>query len=93
MTDRPRGAFLAQCALVVGAALVFVSIAMDGPLFGIDPPALSAFAVGIMASSSASMLYHLYLGRFTRVWAARAVFTVVFLVFTALFGFVILSLI
>lgn len=93
MTDRPRGAFLAQCGLAVASALVFVAIVLDGPVIGITPRALSAFAVGLISACVAGMLYHLYLGRFERVWAARAVFTFVYLGLSALFGLVFLSLI
>jgi hypothetical protein len=93
MSDRPRGAFLAQCGLAVAAALIFVAIALDGPVMGVSAAGLIAFAVGMMAACVAGMLYHLYLGRFTRVWAARGVFTLVYLGLSALFGFVFLSLI
>jgi hypothetical protein len=93
MSDRPRGAFLAQIALVVASALVFVAILAGGPVAGLAPQRLAAFAVGLMAAAVAGMLYHLYLGRFERVWAARGVFTLVYLVTAGLFGLVFLSLI
>ncbi len=93
MSDRPRGAFLAQIALGLAAALVFVAILARGPVVGLEPQRLAAFAVGLMAAAVAGMLYHLYLGRFERVWAARGVFTLVYLVTAGLFGLVFLSLI
>ncbi|MCU0853555.1 MAG: hypothetical protein MUF63_01275 [Rhodobacteraceae bacterium] len=93
MSDRKRGAFLAQIGLVVAAALVFVAIVVDGPIAGIGPGGLAAFAVGLISAAVAGMLYHLYLGRFERVWAARSVFTIVYLALSALFGLVFLSLI
>ncbi|MEM7722693.1 MAG: hypothetical protein AAF376_09985 [Pseudomonadota bacterium] len=93
MSDRERGAFLAQCGLAFAAALVFVAIVADGPIFGITTRGLSAFAVGLLSACVAGMLYHLYLGRFERVWAARGVFTLVYLGLSALFGLLFLSLI
>lgn len=93
MSDRPRGALIAQIALVVAAALVFAAILLPGPVAGLPPRALAAFGVGVMAAAVAGMLYHLYLGRFESVWKARGVFTVVYLATSALFGFVFLSLI
>lgn len=93
MSDRPRGALIAQGALFVAAALVFVAIVVRGPVAGIAPEALAAFGVGVMAAAVAGMLYHLYLGRFESVWKARGVFTLVYLVTSALFGLVFLSLI
>lgn len=92
MSDRPRGALIAQAGLALAGALMMVAIVRDSA-FGIGAPALAAFAVAVMAACVAGMLYHLYLGRFTRVWAARAVFTLVFFGTSALFGFVFLSLI
>lgn len=92
MSDRPRGAFLAQIALAAATAIVFVVI-VAGPIGGIPPERIAAFAVGLMAAAVAGMLYHLYLGRFESVWAARAVFTLVYLVTATLFGVVFLSLI
>ena len=93
MSDRKRGAFLAQAGLAAAAALVVVAIALDGPVAGIAPRALAAFAVGLISATVAGMLYHLYLGRFERVWAARGVFGGVYLGLSALFGLVFLSLI
>lgn len=93
MSDRRRGALLAQGWLVLAAAGVFVAILAEGPVAGLAPPALAAFAVALIPASLSGMLYHLYLGRFERVWPARGVFALVFLGLTALFGFVFLSLI
>lgn len=93
MSDRKRGAFLAQIGLVIATALVFVAIVVDGPVGGIGPRSLAAFAVGLISAAVAGMLYHLYLGRFERVWAARGVFSTVYLALSALFGLVFLSLI
>jgi hypothetical protein len=39
------------------------------------------------------MLYHLYLGRFTHIWAAPAVFTALFLGVSSVFSLFLLSLI
>ena len=93
MSDRPRGALIAQAGLALAGALMMVAIVREAGTFGVEAPALAAFAVAVMAACIAGMLYHLYLGRFTRVWAARAVFTLVFFGTSALFGFVFLSLI
>jgi hypothetical protein len=92
MSDRKRGAFLAQIALFAAGALLFVAIVVPGPVAGVAPAGLAAFAVGLIAAAGAGMLYHLYLGRFARVWAARGVFTAVYLGLSALFGLVFLSL-
>ena len=92
MSDRPRGAFLAQVALALGVAAVFVAI-VAGPVGGVPPQRIAAFAVAVMAAAVAGMLYHLYLGRFDSVWTARGVFTLVYLVTAGLFGVVFLSLI
>jgi len=93
MSNRPRGAFLAQCGLALAVALIFIAIVVDGPVLGMSPTGLSALAVGVVAACVAGMLYHLYLGRFTNVWAARGVFTLVYLFCAGLFGLVFLSLI
>jgi hypothetical protein len=93
MSDRPRGAFIAQGILVVGAVLVFIALAAGGGVAGMPPERIAAFGVSLMAAAVAGMLYHLYLGRFEQVWAARGVFLVVFLVVSAAFGLIFLSLI
>ncbi len=93
MSNRPRGALIAQGILVVAAILVFIAILVPGPIAGITSRGLAAFGVGVISASVAGMLYHLYLGRFDNVWKARGVFTVVFLITSALFGFVFVSLI
>ncbi len=93
MSDRKRGALLAQIALAVAAAILFVAIVVDGPVAGIGQSGLAAFAVGLISAAVAGMLYHLYLGRFARVWAARGVFSAVYLALSAAFGLVFLSLI
>jgi hypothetical protein len=93
MADRKRGAALAQAALAVAGVLVFVAILVPGPVAGIAPAALATVAVGLLSASGAGMLYHLYLGRFSRARDARIVFVAVFLGLSALFGLVFLSLI
>jgi hypothetical protein len=92
MSDRKRGAALAQGALVLAVMAMFVAITASGPLAGLAPIRIAAIATGLIAAAVAGMLYHLYLGRFVRVWAARAVFTAVYLGLSALFGVVFLSL-
>lgn len=93
MSDRPRGALLAQGALVAAVVMIFVAIVVDAPVAGIPAPRLAAIATGLIAAAVAGMLYHLYLGRFERVWATRAVFALVYLGAAGLFGLVFLSLI
>jgi hypothetical protein len=93
MSDRPRGAAFAQGILVIGAILVFIAIAIDEGLGVVPPDRIAAYGVGLMAAAVSAMLYHLYLGRFGRVWTARVVFLLVYLVVSALFGLVFLSLI
>ena len=92
MSDRKSGACLAQAALVAAVVVMFVAILVEGPIAGLSPLRVAAIATGLIAAAVAGMLYHLYLGRFTRVWAARGVFTVVYLGLAALFGLVFLSL-
>ena len=93
MSDRPKGALFAQAGIALAGALTMIAVIREQGSFGITQQALAAFSVAIMAACVAGMLYHLYLGRFTRVWAARSVFTLVFLGTSALFGFVFLSVI
>ncbi|MCU4651333.1 hypothetical protein N8I71_00695 [Roseibacterium sp. SDUM158016] len=93
MTNRPRGAALAQGALVLAAALIFAAIVIGGDVLGLPGQRVGGFGVGLLAAAASGMLYHLYLGRFENVWAARVVFTLVFLAASALFGLVILPLI
>lgn len=93
MSNRPRGALIAQGILAVAAVLVFIAILVPGPIAGITPRGLAAFGVGVISASVAGMLYHLYLGRFDNVWKARGVFTGVYLITSAIFGLVFMSLI
>ena len=93
MSDRKLGASLAQAAVALAGVVLFVAILAGGPVAGLQPRDLVAIAIGLMAAAVAGMLYHLYLGRFTRVWAARGVFLGVFLALSAGFGLVFLSLI
>ncbi|RMA43966.1 hypothetical protein [Rhodophyticola porphyridii] len=91
--DRPFGALIAQIGSAVAAALVFASLIVDAPMLGRDPAWVSALGVALLAATVAGMGYHLYLGRFTSVWAARGVFAALFLVSAAVLGLVILSFI
>ena len=93
MHDRKLGAHLAQGALVVAVALIFVAILSDGGALGLSPAGLAGLGIALVSAAVAGMLYHLYLGRFTRVWAARGVFTALFMGVSALFSLVLLSLI
>jgi hypothetical protein len=92
MSDRKMGAVLAQAALVLAVAAMFVAIVVGGPVVGLSAERQAAIATGLISAAVAGMLYHLYLGRFGRVWAARGVFTAVYLGLAALFGLVFLSL-
>jgi hypothetical protein len=83
MSDRKRGAFLAQVGLPVVAGILFVAIVVDGSVVGIGQPGLAAFAIGLISVAVAGMLYHRYLGRFARVGAARGVFSAVYLALSA----------
>ena len=91
MSDRKRGAAVAQGAFVLACILVFVAIVVQAPVAGIPSADLAAFGIGLIAASVAGMLYHLYLGRFDSVWVARAVFTLVYLVLALVLGLVLLS--
>lgn len=88
MVDRKRGAALAQGALVLAVVGIFVAIVSAGPVLGLPTVQIAAIATGLIAAAVAGMLYHLYLGRFARVWAARGVFTAVYLGLAALFGLI-----
>ena len=92
MSDRPRGAFWAQNIMALAGIVLFVAIARDGPLWGASPQAIARVAIGVLAAAIAGMLYHLYLGRFDRVWAARQVFTLLFLALCLILGLTFLSL-
>ncbi|MBF9047854.1 hypothetical protein LSUCC0031_12080 [Rhodobacterales bacterium LSUCC0031] len=93
MRDRKRGALLAQGALVLAVVLIFVAILFPGGALGLPVAGLAGLGVALVAAAVSGMLYHLYLGRFTRVWAARGVFTALFMGVSALFSIVLLSLI
>ena len=93
MRDRKLGALLAQGALVVAVVLIFVAILSDDGALGLSVAALAGVGIALVPAAVAGMLYHLYLGRFTRVWAARAVFTALFLGVSSVFSLVLLSLI
>lgn len=92
MSDRKRGAFVSQGVLVLAAVLVFVAI-VAGPVAGIAPGDLGYVGFALIAAAVSGMLYHLYLGRFARVWPARGVFAALFaglsvvlaMIFVALF--------
>ncbi len=92
MPDRRRGTALAQGALVAAAAGMFVAITASGTVAGLPPIRIAAIATGLIAAATAGMLYHLYLGRFDRVWVARGIFAAVYLGLAALFALVFLSL-
>lgn len=92
MSNRKLGASVAQGFLALGGVIAFVAI-VAGPVAGFAPRDVAGLAAGLIAASMAGMLYHFYLGRFTEVWAARGVFTAVFLGLWLVFGFVFLSLI
>ena len=92
MHDRKRGALVAQGALVVAVVLIFVAILTEGGALGLSAVGLAGLGIALVSAAVAGMLYHLYLGRFTRVWAARAVFTALFLGVSAVFSLVLLSL-
>jgi len=79
MSDRPKGALVAQIALCVAGGLLFLAIVRDAALLGIAPRMWAALATGVIAAALSGMFYHLYLGRFERVWAARAVFSAIYL--------------
>lgn len=93
MTDRKRGASVAQIGTFVAAVILIGSLSLTGPLWGIAPMTYSALGVSLFAATLAGMFYHLYLGRFTSVWKARGVFSLIYLGFAAVLGIVLLPLI
>ena len=90
MSDRRRGANVAQGVLLVGGALAFVAV-VAGPVAGLAPRQIAALAAGLLAAGGSGMLYHFYLGRFTKVWVARGALAAVFLGFWLVFGLIFLS--
>lgn len=90
MSDRKKGANIAQGFLVVGGVLAFVAI-LSGPFAGMSPRQVAALATGVIAAGTAATLYHFYLGRFTEVWVARGALAAVFLGFWLVFGLIFLS--
>jgi hypothetical protein len=86
MRDRRRGASLAQGVIALAGAALILSIVREAGAFGVSAASLAGFATAVMAAALAGMLYHLYLGRFAQVWAARGVFALVFLVLAAVLG-------
>jgi hypothetical protein len=90
MSDRPRGANVAQAVLLAGGALAFAAIVV-GPLAGLTSRQLVGMASGLLAAGAAGMLYHFYLGRFEQVRNARAALSAVFLGFWLLFSLIFLS--
>ena len=89
MTDRPKGALLSQAGSAIAAAVIFGLIAVGDGIAA--APLISATAVAFLAATTAAMFYHLYLGRFTSVWAARSVFAGVYLAIAGAAGFFYLS--
>ena len=85
MSDRKRGANVAQGVLLAGGVLAFVAI-MAGPVAGLSPRQIAGLAAGLLAAGAAGMLYHFYLGRFAEVRTARAALAAVFLGFWLVFG-------
>lgn len=92
MSDRPRGAFTAQILMALAGAVLFIAIIRDTATFGMGPRPLAAIATGALCAALSGMFYHLYLGRFDRVWAARATFTVLFLAASLVLGLLFLPL-
>jgi hypothetical protein len=90
MSDRKRGANVAQAVLLAGGVLAFVAI-LAGPVAGVTPRQIAGLAAGLLAAGAAGMLYHFYLGRFAQVLTARAALTAVFLGFWLVFGLGFLS--
>lgn len=93
MSDRPRGAFIAQMIMALAGAVLFVAIIRAEPTLGMAPRTLAGMAVAALAAALSGMFYHLYLGRFDRVWAARRVFTALLLGACLVLGLLFLPLI
>jgi hypothetical protein len=88
MSNRKLGANIAWAILLAGGVIAFVANAA-GPFAGMSPRQIAGFAAGLLAAGAAGMLYHFFLGRFTKVWNARGVLTLAFLGFWLAFGFAI----
>ena len=91
MTDRKRGALVAQVGSVLAAAAIFAALAFGAGTGWARP--VSAFGTALFSATLAGMGYHLYLGRFQEVRRARGVFALVFLGIAGVFGLLYLSLI
>ncbi len=89
MSDRKRGALIAQIGTALAAALIFAALVYEERLA--DAALVSAIGTGLLAATAAGMFYHLYLGRFTSVWPARGVFTLVYFAIAGLLGLIYLS--
>ena len=76
ITDRRRGGLIGQLGTGIGAIILFVAYAMEqrSDLTPAYIPGLMAGGVGVMSAATGGMEYHLFLGRFTSIWAARGVF-------------------
>lgn len=92
MSDRPKGAFIAQILMALAGVFLFVAIVRDTPFLGISLPLLAGMATASLCAALSGMFYHLYLGRFDRVWAARATFTALFLAACLVLGLLFLAL-
>lgn len=92
MSDRPRGALIAQIALFLAGGLLLFASVRESAFVGISPRMMAALATGVIAAALSGMFYHLYIGRFERVWAARAVFTAIYLAASGVLSLVFLAL-
>lgn len=91
--NRGTGALAAQ-VLSAGGALVLLVVASDfGPshLGTADRPLLP-WGIGLVSAALAGLGYHLYMGRFTRKWAAWGAFLLVALGLAAALSGVFLAL-
>ena len=89
MSDRKLGALIAQLGTALAAALLFAALVFEDEF--LQTALLSAVGTALLAATAAGMFYHLYLGRFTSVWPARGVFTLVFLGIAGVLGILYLS--
>ena len=76
MQDRRRGGLIGQLGTGIGAIILFVAYTFDQRPEPVPAPVpgLMAGGVGILSAATGGMGYHLFLGRFTSLWAARRVF-------------------
>lgn len=74
--DRRRGSLISQVGTAIGAVMLLATsvLSKDGPPTAWPFSVLLSGGVGVLAAATGGMGYHLFLGRFASVQAARGAF-------------------